>query len=99
MSTIDFVVEQAAARTGGTPEAVRSLISIALNHIPEGTTVDRNSMAMAMEATRKDLKDPELHSILDRVEEQFSSMGMLKQILVFSTLNSGIEDARRELRG
>lgn len=99
MSTIDFVVDQVSSRTGGEPKTVRELLGQGIRHIPEGTPVNRASMAAALEATRLELTDPEEIRIIERIEDQFRSMGMLKQILVFSTISSGIDELRRELKG
>lgn len=99
MSTIDFVVDQVSTRTGGEPKTVRELLGRGIRHIPEGTPVNKASMAAALEATRLELTDPEEIRIIERIEYQFRSMGMLKQMLVFSTISSGIDELRRELRG
>lgn len=98
MSTIDFVVDQVSGRTGGDPKTVRELLGQGIRHIPEGTPVNRASMASALEATRLELTDPEEIRIIERIEAEFQSMGMLKQMLVFSTISSGIADLRRELQ-
>lgn len=93
MSTVDFVVSQATARTGSSPAAVRALLTLGLNHVPEGTRVNRESMALALEATRL-----ELNQLLDQVETEFEALGPLKQMLVFSAIGSGLDDVRRELK-
>ncbi len=99
MSTIDFVVDQVSGRTGGDPKTVRELLGRGIRHIPEGTPVDRVSMAAALEATRLELTDPEEVRIIERIERELRSMGVLKQILVFSTISGGIDELRRELNG
>lgn len=97
MSTVNFVVDQVAARTGGDPTAVRSLIGHAVKHIPEGTKVDKKTMMTALESTRKNLDSTELHGLLDRVEAEFQGLGALKQMLVFSAINAEIGSLRTEL--
>ena len=99
MSTIDFVVDQVSGRTEGDPKTVRELLGRGVRHIPEGTPVNRASMAAALEATRLELTDPEEIRIIERIEGEFQAMGMLKQILVFSTISGGIDELRRELKG
>lgn len=99
MSTIDFVVEHAASKTGGDPKAVRSLIGRGIRHIPEGTPVNRASMASALEAARAELADPEEIRIVEHIESEFRSMGFLKQTLVFGMMNSKIDELRAELKG
>ena len=99
MSTIDFVVDQVSSRTVGDPKTVRELLGQGIRHIPEGAPVDKSSMAAALEATRLELTDPEEIRIIERIEDQFRSMGMLKQMLVFSTISSGIDELRQELKG
>ena len=99
MSTIDFVVDQVSGRTEGDPKTIRELLGRGIRHIPEGTPVDRASMAAALEATRLELTDPEEVRIIERIERELRSMGVLKQILVFSTISGGIDELRRELNG
>lgn len=98
MSAVDFVVEQVATRTGGRPEAVKSLIKIAVTHIPEGTRVDKGSLATALETTRKELRDDELSGLLIKVEEEFQRLGPLKQMLAFSAISSQLDSIRAEVQ-
>ena len=98
MSSISFIVAQAAERTGGDPKIVRELLDRGIRNLPEGAPVDRATMGRALDATRAELTDPEQIRIIEQIQDEFRSMGMFKQILVFSAIGAGIEDARRELR-
>lgn len=98
MSTIDFVVEHAASKTGGDPKAVRSLIGRGIRHIPEGSPINKASMASALKVTRTELADPEEIRIVEHIEAEFRSMGFLKQTLVFGMMNSKIDEIRAELK-
>jgi len=101
MSTVGMLIQQTTEATGASTEAVRGVLSQGARHIPEGTKVNRESLAEAFEATRADLNgEPggsdrtEKLDILSYLETELNSLGRLKQIVVFGAIGSNIGELR-----
>jgi len=109
MSAVGILIDDTSTKTGTSPEAVRAVLGRGVSHIPEGTKIDRESMALALEATRAELNgsvplsssvasSEELNRILDHLETELNSMGRLKSTIVFGAIRAGIGDLRAELQ-
>ena len=110
MSAVGILIDDTASKTQTAPEAVRTILGLGVGHIPEGTKIDRESMATALEATRRDVNgavplqsstgsQKDFNAILDHLEAELSSMGRMKAAMVFGAIRAGIKDLRDELQG
>jgi len=97
MSAIDILAKDASERTGATPEAVRAVLVKGVRHIPEGTKINRESMAAALQAARSEPGgvSAEESKILDYLGSELNSLGRLKQALVFGAISANIGELRQ----